>query len=251
MRFGLMSDIHLEYRKLKIKPKDLDGDVIDMMLLAGDIGPGALGVDWAYRMLVQRGIPVLYIAGNHEFYTNKYTYYETKEKLASWSKNGLTVLQDSAFEISEEKIVVLGSTLWIDFLYNGSQSVDLERYPKIMNDYRWHRQKSEWILNENQNSVAYLQSEIQRYQGLGWKIVVMTHHAPTWLSQPRNKVSSPDGAFYMNTFDQYPNFMWPDVWVHGHIHEAKRYQIHNCTVMSNPCASWHRRDVDLNYTFTV
>ncbi|MGZ5031202.1 MAG: metallophosphoesterase, partial [Methylobacter sp.] len=63
MRINYFSDIHLEFGALKAPETDAD-----IVIAAGDIGISTQGVEW----LKTFNKPVVYIAGNHEFYTHEY-----------------------------------------------------------------------------------------------------------------------------------------------------------------------------------
>jgi len=63
MKIHVLSDIHLEFGKW---PDAIDINAIDadVTVLAGDIGVGLEGIQWA--LSIER--PVIYVFGNHEFY---------------------------------------------------------------------------------------------------------------------------------------------------------------------------------------
>ncbi|MCK5189987.1 MAG: metallophosphoesterase, partial [Methylococcales bacterium] len=75
MRINFFSDIHLEFGFLT--PPDNDADII---VAAGDIGVFRQGVDWLKSIKK----PVIYVAGNHEFYTHEYkeTLYVLRDECA-------------------------------------------------------------------------------------------------------------------------------------------------------------------------
>ncbi|MBC3932606.1 metallophosphoesterase [Undibacterium curvum] len=63
MKIHLLSDVHLESGPYQL-PSDLDCDVI---VAAGDIGFGTEGVEWLKTLEK----PVIYVLGNHEYWTKK------------------------------------------------------------------------------------------------------------------------------------------------------------------------------------
>jgi predicted phosphodiesterase len=63
MRIHVLSDLHLEMRRCSFVASEVDADVV---VLAGDIHQHARGIEWAKSCYA--GIPVVYVAGNHEFY---------------------------------------------------------------------------------------------------------------------------------------------------------------------------------------
>lgn len=63
MKIHLLSDVHLESGPYQI-PADLECDVI---VAAGDIGVGTEGIEWLKTLEK----PVVYVPGNHEYWTKK------------------------------------------------------------------------------------------------------------------------------------------------------------------------------------
>lgn len=61
MRIRILSDIHIEFEPYR--PSEVEADLV---ILAGDIGVGLDGIRWAQRHFPD--LPVVYIAGNHEYY---------------------------------------------------------------------------------------------------------------------------------------------------------------------------------------
>ena len=63
MRIHVLSDLHLEFA-----PLDVEDLAVDLVVLAGDIAIGADAIAWAAATFDR---PVIYIAGNHEFYGHR------------------------------------------------------------------------------------------------------------------------------------------------------------------------------------
>lgn len=63
MKIHILSDIHLEFGKWR-RTEDANAIDADVTVLAGDIGLGLSGLDWA--LTFRR--PVIYVLGSHEFY---------------------------------------------------------------------------------------------------------------------------------------------------------------------------------------
>ena len=61
MQLYVASDIHIEFEDFV--PPTIDADVV---VLAGDIGVGTSGVEWAARHYPE--LCVIYVPGNHEYY---------------------------------------------------------------------------------------------------------------------------------------------------------------------------------------
>ncbi len=66
MKIHLMSDVHLEFDP-SFTPPYVDADIT---VLAGDIGYGIEGIEWAKKRFSR---PVVYVLGNHEYYPRGWT----------------------------------------------------------------------------------------------------------------------------------------------------------------------------------
>lgn len=61
MKLYVLSDLHLEFSTFE--PSQADADIV---VLAGDIGKGTSGIEWARNAFPD--IEIVYVPGNHEFY---------------------------------------------------------------------------------------------------------------------------------------------------------------------------------------
>ncbi len=64
MKIRYLSDLHVEFTGYM--PSWIPPIGEDMVVLAGDIGVGVKGIEWAQQAFRDR--TVLYVLGNHEFY---------------------------------------------------------------------------------------------------------------------------------------------------------------------------------------
>lgn len=105
MRIHVLSDLHLEFASFEPPPTEAD-----LIVLAGDTHIGLRGVEWAARSFTAQ--PILYLAGNHEFYGQNAP--DLVAKLRERGRElGVTVLSDE--EVVIDGIRFLGATLWTDF----------------------------------------------------------------------------------------------------------------------------------------
>src|SRR5262249_12831499 len=103
MRIHVLSDLHLE-----VRPFEAEAVAADLVVLAGDIANGADGVDWARRAF---RAPVLYLAGNHEYYDGDFD--EVQEQLRHDADERVRVLDRSVAVV--DGVRFLGCTLWTDY----------------------------------------------------------------------------------------------------------------------------------------
>ena len=93
----------------------------DLVILAGDIDFGPLSADYAGGLSDWLGVPVILIAGNHEFYGGEY--FSTIKSLRNQSLQytGLNFLERDRLDLehADGPVRVLGCILWTDFLLFG------------------------------------------------------------------------------------------------------------------------------------
>lgn len=93
MRIHLLSDLHNEYDTYR--PPAVDADIV---ILVGDIDVKARGVEWAKKAFL---CPVLYVLGNHEYYSGHMP--GTLEKMRS-------ACLDSHVQVLERDAVIISGT---------------------------------------------------------------------------------------------------------------------------------------------
>lgn len=90
MRLHILSDLHLEFKTLKIPTT-----AADVVILAGDVHVGNQGLDWIKRNFPHQ--PVVYVLGNHEYY--RHALPELTETLRRETKGtNIHVLENSSCE---------------------------------------------------------------------------------------------------------------------------------------------------------
>lgn len=106
MKIHLLSDVHLESGPYQI-PSSLDCDVI---VAAGDIGVGNAGVEWLKTLEK----PVIYVLGNHEYWTKKDAPVDMSDVLENIKDaaagSNVHVLENESVVIDDVRFV--GATLW-------------------------------------------------------------------------------------------------------------------------------------------
>lgn len=114
MKLHILSDLHLEF--LAYAPPALDADAV---VLAGDIGLGTRGIQWAREAWPDTEI--VYVPGNHEYYRSEMGV-ENELLRAAAREHGVHLLNRDAAVIGGVRF--LGATLWTDFRLFG----DRERF---------------------------------------------------------------------------------------------------------------------------
>ena len=130
MRTHSLSDLHNEFSPFP--PEFLDCDVV---ILAGDIDVKARAVEWARQPFSG---PVLYVPGNHEFYSGHLTH--TLEKLSAAQDDRVRVLDRD--EVILAGVWFLGASMWTDFAATGNPPMACMSARNVMNDFRQIRTES-------------------------------------------------------------------------------------------------------------
>lgn len=222
MRIQYFSDIHLEFGPLDVTTTDAD-----IVIAAGDIGVGLQALDW----LKSFGKPVIYVAGNHEFYSQEYL--STVANLSS-SASGSNVqfLEQRAWV--HDGVRFLGCTLWSDL--GGDDNEQLEELVSIVNDFRKIRYRTDLLNVDNyrrlyQESREWIFAELAKpFSG---KTVVVTHHAPTPWSW-RDSPGQIKRHAYCNDLREVLHRFEIAAWFHGHTHAVSDYRCSGTRILCNP-----------------
>ena len=232
MKINYFSDLHLEFGSL-IQP---DNDA-ELIIAAGDIGLIGQGLEWLKTL----GKPVIYVAGNHEFYTAEY--YAVLDILKSESVNSNVYFLENDSIIYNE-IRFLGCSLWTNLHADG--------YHKAMtlgltvNDFRKISFRDKLFTPTdfsqlNNDSIQWLEQQLS--QPFDGKTIVVTHHAPTELSWNREE-DSPKRIAYCNRLESLINQSQIEAWFHGHIHSKVDEKIANTRILSNTRGYFGYSEVD-------
>lgn len=230
MRIALLSDIHLSANALPFP--DVDADIV---VLAGDISRPAKAIEWARSCPV----PIVYVAGNHEFYgSDLISTYEHLNRLSEGTP--IHVLERS--EYVHNGVRFLGCTLWSDYrLFNSAedraQGIDLAA--KLMRDFTHIK-----ISPDFPDLFSPAISQLIFLQTVAWledcftrdrttPTVVVSHFAPTRLSISPLFENSPINASFVSDLEDRINVWQPALWLHGHTHGSFDYQVGKTRVICN------------------
>lgn len=232
MKIQLASDLHLEFLQ-----RNFPGELLispangaDVLVLAGDIGTGTL----ALELFKDWPVPVLYVAGNHEFYGQSFEQMRVDLKRAS-EGTSVRFLDNEVADFGGVRF--LGCTLWTNYRLdcNRTQRQQMEIAELTLNDHRVIRSQAGFFtaakaLEEHEQSRRWLERQLDiPYDG---KTVVISHHGPHRLSvHPRYALEPSNTAFV----SELPELLAKaDLWLHGHVHDTFDYVAEGCRVAANP-----------------
>jgi UDP-2,3-diacylglucosamine pyrophosphatase LpxH len=231
VRIHVLSDLHLERRPQV--PEAVDADLV---ILAGDVARGTAGVEWARGW--SDGRPVLYVAGNHEFYGHSLPGLHAELRRAA-EGSAIQVLEND--ELILDGVRFLGCTLWSDFDFDGPDRRDasMRLCEKLVNDYEYIRfDPADRVLAPRDTRSFHLSSRrwlaARLAEAHDGPTVVVTHHAPLIRTRPPlPEMRALAGAFASDVTD----LMGADravLWIFGHTHRSADLDVRGTRVISNP-----------------
>jgi predicted phosphodiesterase len=230
MRLHVVSDLHLSRAGLV-----LPGTDADVVVVAGDVARPAAAVAWASGV----GKPVLYVAGNHEFYGGSID--GTRASLARLCDGTpVTFLDDGEAIVGGVRF--LGTTLWSDFRLDATEAARAAARDAARRTIRDFTH----IRRDEASEVAFSPEDSARlFAGhAAWldrrlatphdgPTVVITHHAPSPRSIHPRFAGSPVNACFVSDAARLLDGR-ADLWIHGHTHDSFDYVAGGTRVVCNP-----------------
>ena len=252
MRVNVISDLHLEFGDLELPGGDvliLSGDACesrtlrrhkyDPLNIMTDVG-NPKRMDRAARFFheeVTKYRECIYVMGNHEHYHGKF--YKTWHELIAEVPDNVQVLEQETHEI--DGVLFIGATLWTDCNRGNPMTVQVLKHG--MNDYQaithhvagtWRKLDPRDTAEVHQRTKDYIR--LIASENRSKKIVVATHHAPSFQSvHPQYQRDTDMNGGYASDLSQLildnENILF---WTHGHMHDPSDYMIGQCRVIANP-----------------
>lgn len=230
MKIQLLSDLHNEFYRPDTPPPIDDTDA-DVVVLAGDIDVGMAGITWAAKEAQRLGKPLIYVAGNHEFYHHDIALLDEMRTYAE-TCDGVHFLENDELIIDDVRF--LGCTLWTDYRAAGDPVISMMEVQQALSDHHVIRNGEQLFSPENalllhQASRQWLEESLTAdYAG---KSVVVSHHAPSLLCQhPRFPLNAFGTAFIS---DLEGLIEMADLWCFGHTHSNLDAMEGGCRIISN------------------
>ena len=233
----LLSDLHLDIHEDHPDIPETDADLI---ILAGDISEGLLGINWAKTQADHLQKPILYLTGNHEYYREDGTQFDVTLKQTVDDHPWVHFMQMDHFDMGQYRI--LGTTLWTSFDLDGDGTRSLSQWHawQSMADYRAIRWQDRSITPERTRlwhvaQCQWLEEQLKQAKEDGMTAIVVTHHAPHPRSISPQYANSRLNASFASDLSSLFGQPWsPSYWFHGHTHQFTDYVQDSTRVMANP-----------------
>ena len=234
MKLCILNDLHNEFEPLDVS--DLNSNDFDVLILAGDTDIGIRGAKWAVEKFLN--VPIIYIAGNHEYYGKKIPKINSALREISSGTN-LYFLENDELILGDVRF--LGCTLWTDFKLYGQDKFQsaVDEAQKVMTDYhrirlgadkRYRKLRPSDTIFFHYKSTRFLEEKlIKPFEG---STVVITHHSPSPKANANKCEDLSEAAFSSNLEWLILNYK-PNLWIHGHVHKKLDYQIGDTRVICN------------------
>jgi hypothetical protein len=198
-------------------------------VFAGDIARGADSVRWMLDQRALLGRPVLFVAGNHEYYRGVLEDVAAEIRDAARGTN-VTFLDADVVPVIDG-VRFVGCTMWTDYMFGGNQYGGMREGLRL-NDHRMietsygrkiprsfspnmafdrHWRERQWLLDRL----------AEDHDG---QTVVVTHHAahPGSLHPKYANAGHLNASFISDLRADIDEFQ-PAVWIHGHVHDSHDY----------------------------
>ncbi len=238
VKYQLASDLHIEYLETP-KASDFIKKVADILVLAGDIG-SLYKMDQLETFLKELSSfkKILYIPGNHEFYTVK----DVKPKAFNHLLRDLLELESripnlivlNCNSIVIDDVEFVGCTLWSNIGDNFFPKFRVRIYGFSNIVYQQQYNKNLQFLKKTFKTP----SDKER--------VVITHYPPVDKST-RDKFS----YLYANDLEHLIKSENMKVWNFGHIHQNHMYIKNDVLVVTNQAGRIKDKIQDFSKDFTI
>lgn len=245
MKIQYMSDLHLEFgakRKFRISPD------ADILILAGDIytKPASLH-KFLKKLLKERRVPILFTPGNHEYYGH-----HLGDAIYSEWRNAVIESGDWCYCLNNQsiligKILFTGTTLYSD-LSNPQEALEVSY---CLNDFRIVSGMTVGVWQKkflaSKEYLTFALSILAQGKHKEWPkpraTVIFSHFTPlrcAELTDPQFFGSLTNAGFASDLSELILEHQ-PDVWIYGHNHYNKDFQLGKTRLVTNQLGYYHEQ----------
>ncbi|HSN18340.1 MAG TPA: hypothetical protein VLV87_09015 [Gammaproteobacteria bacterium] len=233
MKIGILSDLYID--KLGLPPVP---DVLpDVLVLAGNIGFGIKGIEWAVRTY---DCPIIYVLGNYSYRGHDLDTFDAELRSVAWGSN-LHLLQNETLFVRGTRFI--GSTLWTDFALFGNEVIGMVHASEDCPDYRYIYRDHLGPITPGDTIALHRRAEDYLWRTAtdpydDGHTVIITHHAPSLRSIPTGYRDDRIAACFASKMDDLVIEADAMLWIHAGVYGPVDYMLGNTRVVANPRGVW-------------
>lgn len=229
VRIGVLSDLYID----KLGSPPIPEVLPDVLVLAGNIGCGVKGIEWAARTYA---CPIVYVLGNYSYRGHSLDDFGDELRDSTWGSN-LHLLQNDTLFFRGVRFI--GTTLWTDFALLGDTVSGIVAAGGLCEDYKFIRNRegkpitAADTIAEHRQAVEYLWRTAAAPYDDGHTVVV-THHAPSLRSVATGFRDDSLTACFASNLDDLVFDSDAMLWVHAGAYGPVDYMLGDTRVVANP-----------------
>lgn len=222
MLIQYLSDLHFEFHEdggqSFLDSFHLVGDVL---VVAGDLDTST-GIERSLRRLAEAvsSKPILYVPGNHDYYDSNAQ--EVNKRLRAVSEDVSNLMVPHNESVMIHRVQFHGTPLWFPERPGNAQ------YKRRLTDFSAIDARLDEFHEWNRKARTFLDENVSEGD------VVITHHAPSFQSVASHFEDSALTRYFVSDESDLIKERNPAVWIHGHMHGSKSYELNETRVHCNP-----------------
>jgi Icc-related predicted phosphoesterase len=239
MKLFIASDLHIEaWDHGYSVPEGLDFDVA---IFAGDVHHAHRVTSWLTNQRALWGKPILFVAGNHEYYGS------IMEDAAAVIRDrtrptNVTFLDADAVPVIDG-VRFLGCTLWTDYRFDADSQAHGLHAGQFINDHKFIRTTPGAEFPAPFSPKEAYKKHLAERRWLTDRLaeehsgptVCITHHGihPGSLHEDYADDGAINASFISDLSETIEEHK-PALWIHGHVHNSFEYAVGETLVVCNP-----------------
>lgn len=229
MRIGILSDLYID----RLGTPPLPTTPPDVLVLAGNVGCGTAGIEWAAKTY---NCPIIYVLGSYSYRDHDIQSFDDELRSTAWGSN-LHLLQNETLFFRGTRFI--GTTLWTDFSLVGDSVTGMVEAEDLCPDYRFIYNGEGRPLTPadtvplHRRAVEYLWHTAAAPYDDGHTVVI-THHAPSLRSVPTGFRDDRIAACFASNLDDLVIDSDAMLWVHAGVYGPVDYMLGDTHVVANP-----------------
>jgi hypothetical protein len=229
VRIGVLSDLYID----KLGSPPIPEILPDILVLAGNIGCGSKGIEWAAKTYA---CPIVYVLGNYAYRGHNLEAFDEELRHTAWGSN-LHLLQNQTIFVRGVRFI--GTTLWTDFALFGDAVSGMVAAENLCEDFKSIRTGEGRPVTPadtialHRRAVEYLWRTAAAPYDDGHTVVV-THHAPSLRSIPAGFRDDRMASCFASNLDELVFDSDAMFWVHAGVYGPVDYELGDTRVVANP-----------------